>query len=143
MLRCRSTRGSQAERYATGPNIMGNLITLDIELNAIRTFLTTVTNAASSEYSKIQSKSDAGEFDHYDVKENALFNPIMWVEIACKATLGELNALFEWELHNIATVPFSKVKKFSGASKLKLVSDLPVGKVIELIEGYYQIRSMR
>src|SRR4030042_2162555 len=83
----RGTTG-QPPRYATGPNIMGNLIVLDIQLNAIRSFLTTVVAAASLEYSKIQSKSDAGEFDHYDDKENALFYPMMWEEIACKAALG-------------------------------------------------------
>ena len=119
---------------------MGNLIALDIELNAIRSFLTTLMDAANLEYSKIQSKSNAGEFLNYDDKENTLFNPMMWEEIACKATLGELNALFEWELYNIAIVPFSKAKKVSEGSKLKLVSDLPVGKIIELIEGYYQIK---
>lgn len=119
--------------------MMGNLIVLDIELNAIRSFLTMVSDAASLEYSKIQSKSDSGEFGHYEDKENALFNPMMWEEIACKATLGELNALFEGELHNIATVPFFKAERASEASKPKLVSDLPVGQVIALIEKYYQI----
>jgi hypothetical protein len=119
---------------------MGNLITLDIELNAIRSFLSTVVDAASVEYSKIQSRSDAGEFNHHDDKDNALFNPMMWEEIACKATLGELNALFEWELHNVATVPFSKTRNGSGTTKPKIVSDLPVGQVITLIEEYYQIR---
>ena len=105
---------------------MGNLITLDIELNAIRSFLISVSDAASSEYSKIQIRSNAGEFVHYDDEANALFNPMMWEEIACKATLGELNALFEWELQYIACniVPFPKInggiKKGSNTKKSKL-----------------------
>ncbi|MFH1671811.1 MAG: hypothetical protein ABIF87_00050 [Pseudomonadota bacterium] len=119
---------------------MGKLIALDIELNAIRSFLSTVSDAAGSEYSKIQDRSNAGEFDHYDDEANAFYSPMMWEEIACRATLGELNALVEWELHNIATIPFSKTGKASKARKPKLVSDLPLGEVIQLIEKYYQIR---
>ena len=119
---------------------MENLITLDIELNAIRSFLITVSDAASSEYSKIQIISNAGEFNNYDDEENALFIPMMWEEIACRATLGELNALVEWELHNMAIIPFSKIEKASKSCKQKLVSDLSFGCVIKLIQKYYQIR---
>jgi len=110
---------------------MGNLITLDIELNAIRSFLITVSDAASSEYSKIQIRSNSSEFNHYDHEENALFIPMMWEEIACRATLGELNALVEWELHNMAIIPLSEKKeKASNTKKSKLVYDLNYDKFI-------------
>ena len=61
-------------------------------------------------------------------------------EIACRAALGELNALVEWELHNIAITPFSKMGKDLKAKQAKKVSDLQFSKVIELIETYYQIK---
>ena len=127
--------------YALGLNKMENLITLDIELNAIRSFLITVLDAANSEYSKIQFRSNAGEFSHYDDEENALLIPMMWEEIACRATLGELNALVEWELHNMTIIPFSEKKeKASNTKKSELVYDLNVGEVIQLIEKHYQIK---
>ncbi|MCK4825547.1 hypothetical protein KA005_57900, partial [bacterium] len=120
---------------------MGNLIGLHIELDAIRSFLITVLDAASSEYSKIQIRSNAGEFNHYDDEANAFFIPMMWEEIACRSTLGELNALVEWELQTMAIIPFSEKKeKASNTKKSKLVYDLYVGDVIQLIEKHYQIK---
>lgn len=74
---------------------MGTLITLDIELGAIRSFLDRVMNAADSEYSKIKAMSNADEFAHYDDEANAYFVPEMWENIAIRATLGELNSLVE------------------------------------------------
>jgi len=121
---------------------MGNLIGLDIELNAIRSFLITVSDTASSEYSKIQIKSNAGEFNHYDDEANAFFIPMMWEEIACRATLKELNALVEWELQQMATIPFSEEKASNTKKwkKFKFVCDLNVRDVIQLIEKHYQIK---
>ena len=121
---------------------MGNLIELDIELNAIRSFIITVSDTASLEYSKIQIRSNAGEFNHYDDEANAFFNPMMWEEIACRATLGELNALVEWELQQMAIIPFSEEKASNTKKwkKFKFVCDLNVGDVIPLIEKHYQIK---
>jgi hypothetical protein len=121
---------------------MGNLIALDIELKAIRFFLTTVSDAADSEYSKIQARSNAGEFDHYDDENNAFFGPMMWEEIACRATLGELNALVECELQQTAMIPFTEEKASNTKKwkKFKFVCDLNVRDVIQLIEKHYQIK---
>jgi hypothetical protein len=127
---------------ALGVNTMGSLIGLDIELDAIRSFLITVSKTAGSEYSKIQLKSNAGEFNHYDDEANAYFIPMMWEEIACRATLGELNALVEWELQQMAIIPFSE-EKDSNAKRWKnkkFVCDLNMGEVVQLIEKYYQIK---
>ncbi|KHE92135.1 MAG: hypothetical protein K8F52_01825 [Candidatus Scalindua rubra] len=65
---------------------------------------------------------------------------MMWQEIACKATLGELNALLEWELHHIATIPHFEVKARTNKGKSKLVSDLSVKDVFKLIEKYYELK---
>lgn len=121
---------------------MGNLIGLDIELNAIRSFLITVSDTASSEYSKIQIRSNAGEFNHYDDEANAFFIPMMWEEITCRSTLGELNALVEWELQHMAIIPFSEEKASNTKKwkKSKFVCDLKVGEVIQLIEKHYRIK---
>lgn len=123
---------------------MGNLIGLDIELNAIRSFLIIVSDTATSEYSKIQIRANAGEFNHYDDEANAFFIPMMWEEIACRATLGELHALVESELQHMAIIPFSEKKEKASNTKkwkkLKIVSDLNVGEVIQLIEKHYRIK---
>lgn len=124
--------------YAYRINELGYLITLHIELNAIRSFLYTASAASDIEYSKIKSRSEAGEFGHYDDEANAYFIPMKWDEIACKSTLGELNALFETKLQEIASAPFQN--EYIDLTKQKMVSDLSIGKLIKLIEKFYQIR---
>ena len=66
---------------------MGTLISLDIELSAIRSFLRKVIISADSEYSRIKVMSDAHEFSDYDDEANAYFVPEMWEKIAICATL--------------------------------------------------------
>jgi len=94
---------------------MGTLISLNIELNSIRSFLKTVLDAADDEYRKIGEKSKFGKYDHYEDEDNALYIPMMWEEIALKATLSELNALVEWELQNLARSFFENVSKLRKA----------------------------
>ena len=69
---------------------------------------------------------------------------MMWEEIACRASLGELNALVEWELQQMAVIPFfEKKEKASNTKKrkkLNFVCDLNVGDVIQLIEKHYRIK---
>lgn len=119
---------------------MGTLISLDIELNSIRSFLKTVLDAADSEYVRIREKSESGEFEHYEDEGNALYLPMMWEEIALRATLGELNALVEWELQNLASRAFFETGKVSKSRKARTVSELKINEVIALIEKYYQIK---
>jgi hypothetical protein len=118
---------------------MGKLISLDIELGAIRSFLKAVTVAADAEYSKINVMSEAGEFSHYDDEANAYFVPEMWERIAIRATLGELNALVEWELQNLASgLSPAKISKKQKA-RLMFGFDLKMKEIIERIENYYKI----
>lgn len=118
---------------------MTTLISLDIELGVIRSFLKAVTVAADAEYSKINAKSEAGEFTHYDDEANASFVPEMWEKIAIRATLGELNALVEWELLSLLSglSPTKVSKKQKG--RLRLGFDLKMKEIIERMENYYKI----
>lgn len=119
---------------------MGSLISLDIELNAIRSFLEKVINVADSEYSRIKTLSDAGEFKHYDDEADAYFTPEMWEKIAIQATYGELNALVEWELCNIASKPLFEKGTKPKKGRLRTTYDLDIGSIIKLIESYYNIK---
>jgi hypothetical protein len=118
---------------------MGSLISLNNELRAIRSFLEAVTAAADKEYSKIAAMSEAGEFYHYDDRANAYFVPEMWEKIAIRATLGELNALVEWELNYIASglSPSKHSKEQKG--RLRFGFDLKMNETVERIENYYEI----
>lgn len=107
---------------------MSNLCEVDIQLNAIRSFLKTVLNAADSEYSRVHDRSNSGDFIHYDDQENAMYFPMMWEEIGCRATLGELNALIEWELLNIACIAQVHLSKMQDKEILKLISILEIEK---------------
>lgn len=119
---------------------MGSLISLNIELNAIQSFLHNVINAAELEYSRIKALSDAGIFLHYDDEANANFTPEMWEKIAIHATLGELNALVEWELCNLANKPFFEKENASKKKRFRMVYDLKRNEIIELIENHYKIK---
>ena len=119
---------------------MGTLISLNIELDAIRSFLKNVTITADSEYSKIKAMSDSGEFSHYDEEANALFIPEMWEKIAIRATLGELNGLVEWELQCLASVLPPGKREKPRKNRLGFVFDLKIDQIIERIENHYGIR---
>ncbi|MBI4221193.1 MAG: hypothetical protein HY607_00725 [Planctomycetes bacterium] len=94
-----------------------------------------MTVAADAEYSKIKAMSEAGEFSHYDDEANTYFVPEMWERIAIRATFGELNALVEWELQNLASgLSTAKVsKKQKGRLRFEMKE------IIERIENYYKI----
>jgi len=98
----------------------------------------TVLDAADYEYRKIGEKSESEEYVNYEDEGNALYMPMMWEEIALKATLSELNALVEWELQNLANISF--LENVSKPRKAKTVNELKINQVIDLIENYYQIK---
>ncbi|MFA4911821.1 MAG: hypothetical protein WC649_12390 [Desulfobacteria bacterium] len=116
---------------------MSTLISLDIELNAIESFLRTMKESAELEYSKINEKSHRNEFHHYDDEANAYFIPMQWGEIAIRASMGELNALIEWELGCLASRAYHETKKIKSN---KAVFDLPIKQLINIIESYYEIK---
>ncbi len=119
---------------------MGSLISLHIELNAIRSFMQNVINAAEVEYSRIKALADAGNFLNYDDEANAYFTPETWEKIAIHAALGELNALVEWELCNVANKPFFKKETTSKKKRLRMVYNLKINEIVELIENHYEIK---
>jgi hypothetical protein len=119
---------------------MNRLIGVGIELNAIRAFLEAVVSAANAEYSRIQAMSRSGEFEHYEDEANAYFTPMMWEEIAFRATLGELNALVEWELRGLAAGQLHGEHRTSRSKSPKMVLDLKMGEVIQFVEEHYRVR---
>ena len=119
---------------------MGTLISLDIELDAIRSFLKTVTTAADFEYQRIQVESDAGKFSHYDDEANAHFFPAMWEELAIRATLGELNALVEWELQQLAITPLFEKENKSKNGRPRPVFNLKINEIIQLVQDFHKLK---
>lgn len=131
---------------------MGSYISLDIELNAIRDFLSKTLEGVDAEKAIICEREEAGEFRGLDEFSNALFDPVEREAIAIRAVLYEINALIEWELHHVALEAYHNSAKYAKTSKsfvdvsslnevsrIKLVSDLPFGEIYKLIEEYYEI----
>jgi hypothetical protein len=130
---------------------MGNYLILDIEIQAIKEFLSKMLEANDVEIHNICKKEEAGEFTGVDDFSNALFFPLEREAIAIRAVFYELNALVEWELGNLASTPYSYSTKFKPpksfadissleeVSRIRIVSDLPFNKICELIEDYYKI----
>lgn len=130
---------------------MGNYITLDIELQAIRDFFSKVLENVDIEIGLIYERRKAGEFGDPDDFANALFNPIEREKIAIRAVFHEINALIEWELRSFAmkicrnSAGHTIIPKLSGdvsvnkTSNIKSVYDLPIRKVRRQIERYHKI----
>jgi hypothetical protein len=84
-------------------------------------------SAVDAEYSKINLMSEAGEFSHCDDEANAYFVPEVWERIAIRATLGELNAIVEWELENLASSLFARRRLWEHPSTTLEKARVPVG----------------
>jgi hypothetical protein len=131
---------------------MSSYIALDIELEAIKSFLDKTLVTADTEIAVICEQEEAGEFRNgIDDFANALFNPMQQEKIAIRAVFYEINALVEWHLQNLAIEAYAnsdrhiKTPRFLGdvpaqqISRIKFVSDLPFGEIRRLIEQHYAI----
>jgi len=117
---------------------MGSLISIDIELNEVKSFLERAYRSVDSEYGNLISRAQAGEFKVPDEEANAFFSPQTSERLAMRAALNEINSLVEWELFNLGVVPFSKEP--SKKNKLRLVWDLKRDDLRRLIERHYSIK---
>jgi hypothetical protein len=118
---------------------MSKKIILDIELNALKSFLETIKDASGKEYLNISKRSEAGEFFGFEDEDNALFFPIAWEEIASRAIFSELNALVEWELQILSSEPFFEENPIAFGKKSVILSGQKVSTAINLIEKHYKI----
>jgi hypothetical protein len=116
-----------------------SLLLVNIELDSIRDFLKRVSESVDAKYSDIMHRAEAGEFANDDEEMNALFSPMMSEEIAVRATLAELNALVESELHNLAVQPLAEKQAKDKPKRPKLAYDLERIDLHRLIEEYYGI----
>jgi len=128
-------------------------IALDIELQAIKYFLSKTLEAVDTEIAIISEREEAGEFLELDDFENELFFPMQREAIAIMAVFHEINALVEWELYSFASEPYRNAAEYKTTlksifdassidevSRIKPVYTLPVRKVQKLIEEYYEIK---
>lgn len=117
---------------------MRSLISIDIELNEVKSFLERVYRSVDSEYGNLISRAQAGEFKAPDEEANAFFSPRTSERLAMRAALNEINSLVEWELFSLGVAPFSKEP--SKKNKLRLVWDLKRDDLRRLIESHYSIK---
>ena len=119
---------------------MGNYITINIELYAIKNFLSKTLKSVDAETIIICKQEEDGEFRDADDFENALFAPMEQEAIAIRAVLYEINALIESELCYLAIEAYHNSTQHSTNPKcLGTVCDLPMGKVRQLIEQHHNI----
>ena len=118
---------------------MSSLISLDIEFNEVRSFLSRVYSMVDSEYALLMAKVEAGEFTEEDDEVNAFFSPRTTEQIAMKAAINELNGIVEWELHGLANKPFSERQVNQNPKRLRFVWDLRGNNIRKLIEEFYGI----
>lgn len=111
-----------------------NPIVLDIELDAIRSFLNMVRVSIKNEYLRIETHVKNTQDLSGDDIDNLYFYPFSWEEIAIKASLGELNALLEFEIMHIAVVPFSTQMKQTTQKKML---ETAFWKNIKVAEAHY------
>jgi len=130
---------------------MWKYVVLDIELGAIKDFLSKTLEAVDTEMAIICERDEASEFCGLDDLANALFVPMQREAIAIRAVFYEINALVEWELYGLASKPYWNSPRHAATSKspgdvpideassIKTVHDIPIGKARRLIERYYRI----
>ena len=123
---------------------MVNFLVLDIEIESIKKFLIKALETVDTEVASICNQEESGKFTGIDDFSNALFSPLAREAIAIRAVFYELNALVEWELVELARVPyqstkskspksFADIKSLDEVSRVKLVYDLPFNNICELI----------
>jgi hypothetical protein len=125
----------------------------DIELNALRNFLDHVLTDAAHELSDIDKRNEEGFIPTYLDLEDAYSAPFERQRIAVRAVYYEINALIERSLCSAAHRPWLESTRSRGPKtlldikdpcrgglrSLKMVTDLPFGEVIKLVQEYYEI----
>lgn len=130
---------------------MGSYITLDIELQTIKDFLSKTLEGVDAEVAIICGREETGEYRDLDEFSNALFVPMEREAIAIRAVFCELNAFIEWELCNLALEAYRDSERYATTPKflrdvpidktsnIKSVYNLSIGKVCWLIRQYYEV----
>ena len=131
----------------------GSYVVLRIRLEAIQNFLEHVKIEAETEIQAVLARKESGDFQELDDLDNALHHPIARQEIAARAVYYELNALIEHELQRSAHLAWLESNRHPGAKgfdlndrsavsveSLKMIHDVPFGKITKLIESKYGIR---
>lgn len=131
----------------------GSYVVLRIRLEAIQNFLEHIKSEAETEIQSVLATNESGEFQELDDLDNALHHPIARQEIAARAVYYELNALIEHELQRSAHLAWLESNRHPDAKgfdlndrsavsveSLKMIQDVPFGKITKLIESKYGIR---
>jgi hypothetical protein len=128
-----------------------SMVIMTLTLASLRNFLDHVCAEAERELASINERVRREAFEGREFDDGAFDAPLCRLEIAARAVQYELVALVETELHRSAHEPWLRSTKHRGPktlldlnqigpqslSTLKRVSDLPFGKIQNLIEGYY------
>ena len=129
-------------------------VVLEIQLSALKNFLDHVLEETSVEFSEVETRNEAGEFEELDDYENASFFPSMRQEIASRAIYYEINALIEREMQECAS-PFFLVSEkhrkwqeqlppdtsvLDALRSAKFIYDLPYGQITQYVEDGLQIK---
>lgn len=122
-----------------------------IRLSGLKDFLDHVIQEANDELESIELRNLSGEFETFEELEHLESAPVNRMEIAARAIGQELMNFVESELHVVAYVPWRNSQQHKGPKtlmelgdndhpeKLRTVSELPINKIIELIDEHYKI----
>ena len=125
---------------------------LSIELDPIEHFLEQSLKDIDAEFLKIEAEWDETQAQTADDFANLMYHPSMREEITLRAIYYELNALIERNLQEFAQEAYWKSQKYpcsiksiwdikekNDIRKLKLISDLKIDEIRQLLEGYCNI----
>lgn len=130
-----------------------NLVIVHSCLDMLSDFFDRVTADAGRELDLIEARRLAGDFASFEDYENVVERPFVRIKIAARAVAYELVALVEGELHHLAHEPWlmssshkepKNILQLSRMNhetlaKLRMVSDLPFGKIVALVEDHFGI----
>ncbi len=124
---------------------------LEIQISLLRSFLDDARRSVGKDIARIENQNEKGRYKSFEDYERALDAPIYKLFLSSRAVAYELSALVERTFHQFASRAWRESKKYQGPKhimdlpnideknlrQIKMVSDLPFSKVIQLIERYY------
>lgn len=111
------------------------------QLRFLRSFLMRLEKDIGMEWAEIEKRNEEGEFQDFGDYEAAMDYPLFLEKFTVRSIFNELNILAEQTLHEAAASAWRiEQEKRPGKVIPKPEWELPIERIWELIESYYNIR---
>ena len=116
-------------------------LSVTMELHFLRDFLDHLERDAARDWNELEARAENGEFEDIGDYESAMDYPLFRAEFGARAVYYELSALLESQLQALAEPAWRRLNSNPPVDPLKrkIVHDLPIGRIRELVKNEYRI----